>query len=70
MILYSVSKGLKDLHTISYSHRNLTLENIYLAGDKNYKIFNFSNASNKIFEKITERVSILFINTLTLLEQR
>jgi len=32
------------------------LDNVFLSSDKNYKIFNFGNASNKIFEKITERV--------------
>ena len=55
-ILYDVSKGVKSIHSLKYTHRNLKTENIVLGNDGNYKICDFYRSTNKTYDFVNNSV--------------
>jgi serine/threonine protein kinase len=57
-IIQQLANGIKALHSLKYVHRDLKPENIFVTMDGQYKISEFTSATTKFYDVISNNVNI------------
>jgi serine/threonine protein kinase len=58
-MLHHLGIGLKHIHAKKYAHRGIRAENVLITMDNQYKIYDFSSATNKSYE-VSNNVTVSF----------
>lgn len=56
-IIYEVAQGIKALHALKYSHRDIKLDNVLISMDGKYKLSDYGSVTNKFYETVNNSVN-------------